>query len=94
MQLLQDVLRIMNDAPDAKDVFQQLDGFLAVMNMLSNLRWSRRDSVPTPSSEHRQRVSDTLGLAFRVLCEAMKHHPQNRSEFEVCLHAIFIIERD
>ncbi|KAG8889189.1 hypothetical protein FRB98_005531 [Tulasnella sp. 332] len=90
LQELQDVLRIMTEAPEAKDVFRELDGFLGIVNMLSNLRYYPRpdDATPRPgqtfinNKNNLSPFSDSLRMVFMVLCEAMKNHPANAYEFE------------
>ncbi|KAG8984948.1 hypothetical protein FRB94_005904 [Tulasnella sp. JGI-2019a] len=86
LQQLQDVLRIMADTPEAKDIFRQSDGFLAIVNMLSNLRYSPHpgDDTPRPgqATHNYSPFSESLRMVFMVLCEAMKNHPANAYEFE------------
>jgi hypothetical protein len=67
-----------------KDVFREMDGFLALIGFLSALRV--RDSVvQEPEEQVLSEVLEGLRLVFAVLSEATHDHPQNAAYFRVCL---------
>ncbi|EIN04780.1 beach-domain-containing protein [Punctularia strigosozonata HHB-11173 SS5] len=64
-----------------KDVFREMDGFLALMGFLSTLRV--RDSlVKEPEEQVLQEVTEGVRLVFVVLSEAMHDHRQNTDYFK------------
>jgi hypothetical protein len=70
-----------------KDVFREMDGFVAIINILSTLRTSRDES---PIAEHQEQVLDetieAARLVFVISSEAMSGNEANSQYFEVrCL---------
>jgi len=81
---LTEVHRIMLEDACTKDVFREMDGFLALINILSTLPVCREGS-PTPEREE-QTLSDTIEVArlvFVIASEAMVDHELNSQYFEV-----------
>ena len=75
-----------------KDVFREMDGFVAIINTLSTLRASRDESLV---AEHQEQVLDETAeaarLVFVIASEAMSGDEVNAQYFEVrylffCLH--------
>src|SRR6266702_1821988 len=70
-----------------KDVFRELDGFVAIINILSTRRTSRDESL---IGEHEEQVLgeilETARLVFVIVSEAMTGDEVNSQYFEVrCL---------
>jgi hypothetical protein len=61
--------RIMMQDASTKDVFRELDGFLALVSILSAASAN----------------GDVIKRAFMVLCEAMKNNRENKNFFEACV---------
>ena len=69
-----------------KDVFREMDGFLAIVNILSTLRMSREENLPTERKE--QVLNETIEaarLVFVIASEAMSNDENNSQYFEVRL---------
>jgi hypothetical protein len=75
-----------------KDVFREMDGFVAIISILSTLRTSRDESL---IPEHQEQVHDetieVARLVFVIASEAMSGDEVNSQYFEVrrpffCLH--------
>jgi hypothetical protein len=67
-----------------KDVFREMDGFLAIINILSTLPVCREGN-PTPEREE-QTLAETIEVArlvFVIASEAMIDHELNSQYFEV-----------
>ncbi|KAG8908740.1 hypothetical protein FRB99_002978 [Tulasnella sp. 403] len=83
LQLLNDIHRIMSEDSDTKDVFREMDGFLAIMNILSSQRPPELDAqsaaIPDVKSLGDNHV---VRLVFAILSQAIKGHPRNRKSFE------------
>ena len=67
-----------------KDVFREMDGFVAIINILSTLRTPR---VGNPIAEHREQALDetieAARLVFVIASEAMSSNEVNSQYFEV-----------
>ena len=67
-----------------KDVFREMDGFLAIINILSTLRTSRDQNL---MSEHKEQVLgetvEVARLVFVITSEAMSGDEVNSQYFEV-----------
>jgi hypothetical protein len=69
-----------------KDVFREMDGFLAIINILSTLRMYRDENLTTERKE--QVLSETMEaarLVFVIASEAMSDDENNSRYFEVRL---------
>lgn len=67
-----------------KDVFREMDGFLAIINILSTLRMYREENLTTERRE--QVLSETMEaarLVFVIASEAMSDDENNSQYFEV-----------
>jgi hypothetical protein len=67
-----------------KDVFREMDGFLAIINILSTLPMCREESITTEREE--QALSNTIEVArlvFVIASEAMVDNEANSLYFEV-----------
>lgn len=67
-----------------KDVFREMDGFLAIINILSTLPMCRKESPTTEREE--QALSNTIEVArlvFVIGSEAMIDNEMNSRYFEV-----------
>ncbi|KAH9476097.1 Beige protein-like protein 1 [Psilocybe cubensis] len=88
METLSEMLRIMEQDACTKDIFREMDGFLALMSVLASLSVSTEDEhnlVPVspvqliePLDEIRK---DCITRVFVVLSEAMKDSPENEIYF-------------
>jgi hypothetical protein len=68
-----------------KEVFRELDGFLAIINILSTLRTYREENLTLDRAE--QVLNETIEaarLVFVVASEAMADDEINLQYFEVC----------
>ena len=67
-----------------KEVFREMDGFLALINILSTLPMRREESLTTERDE--QALSNTIEvtrLVFVIASEAMVDNETNSQYFEV-----------
>jgi len=81
---LTEVHRIMLENACTKDVFREMDGFLAIINILSTLPMCREESLTTEREE--QALSNTIEVArlvFVIGSEAMIDNEMNSQYFEV-----------
>jgi hypothetical protein len=69
---------------DTKDAFRQLDGFLVLMSVLSNVHDYRNDFVVEPEKEMLQGVIEIMSLVFMCMSEAINQHSENGEYFQVC----------
>ncbi|KAH9177644.1 beach-domain-containing protein [Lactarius sanguifluus] len=80
---LTEVHRIMLEDACTKDVFREMDGFVAIINILSTLRTSRDES--TLGEDEEQVLGETLEaarLVFVIASEAMSGDEVNSQYFE------------
>jgi hypothetical protein len=68
---------------DTKDAFRQLDGFLVLMSVLSNVHDYRDDFVMEPEEEVLSGVVEITSLVFMCMSEAMNEHSENEEYFQV-----------
>ena len=68
-----------------KDVFREMDGFLAIINILSTLRTCREESLTTERKEQAlDQTMEAARLVFVIASEAMSDDDNNSQYFEVC----------
>jgi hypothetical protein len=75
-----------------KDAFRQLDGFLVLMSVLSNIR-DPGDFVTEPDEEVLSGVTEITSLVFMCMSEAMNKNSENVEYFQVCKPTIASISR-
>jgi hypothetical protein len=83
-QVLTEVHRIMLEDACTKDVFREMDGFLAIINILSTLCTSREEGLAVELEE--QVVNEAVEaarLVFVIASEAMSDSEVNSQYFEV-----------
>ena len=66
-----------------KDVFRELDGFLILMSVLSNIQDETNDFVVEPEEAALKEVRETACLVFMCMSEAMNAHLENAEYFQV-----------
>ncbi|KAF8233255.1 beach-domain-containing protein [Tricholoma matsutake] len=81
-QVLSEIYRIIQQNGDTKDVFRQLDGFLILMSVLSNVRDYSHDFVVEPEEEVLSGVKEMTSLVFMCMSEAMNEHSENTEYFQ------------
>ncbi|KAH9975416.1 beach-domain-containing protein [Lactifluus volemus] len=83
VEVLTEVHRIMLENACTKDVFREMDGFLAIINILSTLRTSRDEGLVAELEE--QVLNETVEVArlvFVIASEAMSDDDVNTQYFE------------
>lgn len=83
-----EVHRILLEDACTKDVFREMDGFLAIINILSTLCTYREENLTTERRE--QVLGETIEaarLVFVIVSEAMSDDENNSQYFEVRLIA-------
>jgi len=84
-QVLTEVHRIMLEDACTKEVFRELDGFLAIINILSTLRMCREECLSTEREEQAlSEIIEAARLVFVIASEAMSDDEMNSQYFEVC----------
>lgn len=83
-KVLSEIHTIMVQKVDTKDAFRQLDGFLVLMSVLSNVRDYGNDFVVEPEEEVLSGVMEITRLVFMCMSEAINQHPENGAYFQVC----------
>ncbi|KAI9451783.1 beach-domain-containing protein [Russula earlei] len=83
LEVLTEVHRIMLEDACTKDVFREMDGFLAIINILSTLRTSREDSLTTDREQQvLGEAIEAARLIFVIASEAMSDDEVNSQYFE------------
>jgi hypothetical protein len=82
-KVLVEIHRILLQNGDTKDIFRQLDGFLVLMSVLSNVRDYSHDRVAEPEEEVLSGVKEITSGVFMCMSEAMNEHPENAEYFQV-----------
>ncbi|KAJ3833898.1 hypothetical protein F5878DRAFT_545746 [Lentinula raphanica] len=83
IEVLSEIKRIMDQEPQTKDVFRELDGFLVLLNVLSTVQHSNLssnlDTSPSPP------LITCIRLVFILASTALSSHPQNTEYFKLCV---------
>lgn len=83
--MLSEVHRILLQDPVTKDVFRELDGFLAIIGALSALHAPRQGPVAEPEEQVVEEMMEGARLVFAIASEAMWEHEENVRYFQVSL---------
>jgi len=67
-----------------KNIFRELDGFLILMSLLSNIQDRPHKGIVEPEEQVLLDVFETIRLIFVNLAEAMNEHLENSEYFRVC----------
>ncbi|KAG5653218.1 hypothetical protein H0H81_001695 [Sphagnurus paluster] len=81
LKLAEDVRTKTQDA-HTKDVFRELDGFLILMSLLSNIQDRSGSLVVEPEEQVLSEVLESTRLIFMNLSEAMNDHAENAAYFQ------------
>jgi hypothetical protein len=82
-KVLSEIHLIMLQNGNTKDVFREMDGFLVLMSVLSNVHDYSEDFVVEPEEETLSRVMEIISLIFMCMSEAMNEHLENAEYFRV-----------
>ncbi|KAI0300557.1 beach-domain-containing protein [Multifurca ochricompacta] len=83
VEVLVEVHRIMLEDACTKDVFREMDGFLAIINILSTLRTSREGGmIDEPEEQVLSEIVEAARLVFVIASEAMSDDEINSQYFE------------
>ena len=82
-KVLAEVQRIMLQDDHTKDVFRELDGFLILMSLLSNIEDRPHKGIVEPEEQVLLDALETIRLVFANLAEAMNEHLENSEYFRV-----------
>ncbi|KAG6865427.1 hypothetical protein C0991_002665 [Blastosporella zonata] len=80
IQVLAEIQRILQKDGHTKDVFRELDGFLILMSLLSNVQ-DRSNLIVEPAEQVLADVLETTRLVISDLSEAMHKHNENAEYF-------------
>lgn len=89
--MLSEVHRILLQDPVTKDVFRELDGFLAIIGALSALHAPRQGPVAEPEEQVVEEMMEGARLVFAIASEAMWEHEENVRYFQVSLTVSVIV---
>ncbi|KAG6877946.1 hypothetical protein C0993_001804 [Termitomyces sp. T159_Od127] len=81
LQVLAEIQRILQQDAATKDVFRELDGFLILMSLLSNVQNRSSALVVEPSKQMLADVIETTRLIITNLSEAIHQHTENAEYF-------------
>ncbi|KAF8266238.1 beach-domain-containing protein [Lactarius quietus] len=82
VEVLTEVHRIMLEDACTKDVFREMDGFVAIINILSTLRTSRDESLAEHQEQALDEIVEAARLVFVIASEAMSGDEVNSQYFE------------
>ncbi|KAH9965265.1 beach-domain-containing protein [Russula dissimulans] len=83
VEVLTEVHRIMLEDACTKEVFREMDGFLAIINILSTLRTCREECLSTEREEQAlNEIIEAARLVFVIASEAMSGDDMNSQYFE------------
>ena len=77
LEVLEEILRVAQQATCTKDVFREMDGFLVLINLFTTV------DMGEPPAEQ---VLKQLRLAFAILSAVLKQHAINMDYFRVSRH--------
>ncbi|KAG6816009.1 hypothetical protein H0H87_009501 [Tephrocybe sp. NHM501043] len=83
IQVLTEIQRIMQQDAHTKDVFRELDGFLVLMSLLSNVQDGSNSTIVEPAEQVLADLLETTRLIIVDLSEAMHEHSENSEYFKV-----------
>ncbi|GLB40924.1 putative WD40 repeats [Lyophyllum shimeji] len=81
IQVLAEIHRFFLQDAHTKDVFRELDGFLILMSLLSNIQDRSNSLVVEPEEQVLSEVLESTRLIFTNLSEAMNDHTENAEYF-------------
>ncbi|KAF8882140.1 hypothetical protein BD779DRAFT_1544178 [Infundibulicybe gibba] len=81
-EVLNEIQRIMLQDKHTKDVFRELDGFLALMGVLSMVQEDPDPAIVEPEDQILKEVVESTRLVFVILSESLNDHPDNIEYFE------------
>ncbi|KAI0049337.1 beach-domain-containing protein [Auriscalpium vulgare] len=82
LEVLSEVHRIMLEDAVTKDVFREMDGFLAIMSTLSTLHAPREGPVSEPEEQVLHEMIEGARLVFFIASEAMDDDEVNSQYFQ------------
>ncbi|KAI0261217.1 beach-domain-containing protein [Gloeopeniophorella convolvens] len=82
IEVLTEVHRIMLENACTKEVFREMDGFLAIVNVLSTLRATREGPISEPEEQILNEAVEAARLVFVIASEAMLDDEVNSRYFE------------
>lgn len=82
-QVLSEVHRIMLEDAVTKDVFREMDGFLAIISTLSALHAPREGPVAEPEEQILDEMIEGARLVFFIASEALDDDEINSQYFQV-----------
>jgi hypothetical protein len=82
-KVLSEIQIIMLQNGKTKDVFREMDGFLVLMSVLSNVHDRTEELVVEPKEEALSMVMEITSLVFMCMSEAMNEHLENAEYFRV-----------
>lgn len=93
VEILDEIHRIMLQDPCTKDIFCQMDGFVAVISVITTVSSKPSKLLsPTPSDDAKD-IIEAARLCFRVISEAMHGHAENTNYFKVCSLKLYVFYR-
>lgn len=66
-----------------KDVFREMDGFLALVSTLSTAHMAAESPIQEPEEQVQREMLGAIQLTFVILAETMHDHEENASYFKV-----------
>jgi len=93
-KVLSEIHRIILQNEDTRDTFRELDGFLVLMSVLSNVRDCNDGFVVRPAEEVLSEVMEITSLVFMCMSEAMNEHSGNAEYFWVCEYLETVVTRE
>ncbi|KAA1472737.1 beach-domain-containing protein [Dentipellis sp. KUC8613] len=82
IEVLSEVHRIMLEDACTKDVFRELDGFIAIISVLSTLHTRAEGPVVEPEEQVTSDILEAARLIFVIASEAMHDHEANSRYFQ------------
>ncbi|KAI0317827.1 beach-domain-containing protein [Amylostereum chailletii] len=82
IEVLSEVHRIMLEDACTKDVFREMDGFVAIISMLSTLALPREGPIVEPEEQVTNEMLEGVRLVFVITSEAMDEDDANSQYFE------------
>ena len=79
-----EIHKIMLEDACTKDVFREMDGFVVLMSVLSTIQPTHSWAISDAGDPIVVDVLEATRLVFAILSEALHHHEENDTFFEVC----------
>ncbi|KAJ4474264.1 hypothetical protein J3R30DRAFT_3295344 [Lentinula aciculospora] len=83
IEVLAEIQRILQQEPQTKDVFRELDGFLVLTSVLSTVQHLDSGPIVEPEEQVLIDVIECTRLVFTVASDALTDHPQNSEYFKI-----------